>query len=269
MERLFNDTPYLIELLTPKQNIRDLDAALERFRSRYMQILAHDTVVSIPDNPMGILRFTALEVIQHLGLPVKPEQLLIHLNTFHRKIDLDEMLQEADSRGIRYLLCVSGDGGPRLSKLEPEDLGTEEKSVTSVELLRYIGSSYPNRFTLGVAFNQYEPLDFELKKLEVKIESGARFVVTQPVVETDKRIEKLMDSGLPVYLGAWMSKKTDLLNRCIGYNAYEDLGSYNPVENLRVVEESYESKGVYLSFLSLTERWDEILLRSKALHDHL
>ena len=35
---------------------------------------------------------------------------MIHLNTFHTKENLDEILNTCIDKGIKYLLIVSGDG---------------------------------------------------------------------------------------------------------------------------------------------------------------
>ena len=134
MKNIFNNNNYLIELLTPKQNVDDFDAALDKFSERYQKILDAGGVVSIPDNPMGNLHFTPMEVISFLDLPIKPESLIVHLNSFHRKVDLDDFLDTAKETGVQHILCISGDGGPRLPKLEPEDLGLPGKTVTSAEL---------------------------------------------------------------------------------------------------------------------------------------
>ena len=133
-----DQTPYIIELLTPKQNDETFEQKLEQFAERYRRILDQGAVVSICDNPLGNLHFTAMEVMGAMELPFDPGRTLLHLNAFHRKVDLDAFLTEARDHGLKNLLVVSGDGGPRLPRLEPDELGSAAKSVTSVELLRYI-----------------------------------------------------------------------------------------------------------------------------------
>jgi len=126
--------------------------------------------------------FRQNEIISYLELAVDPENLLIHLNSFHRKIDLDEFLSTCSRLGVKYLLCVSGDGSPRLPRLEPADLAMNCNTVTSVELIKYIHAEYPGCFTIGAAFNHYDPLEDELDKLGRKRDAGAEFVITQPVL---------------------------------------------------------------------------------------
>jgi methylenetetrahydrofolate reductase (NADPH) len=258
MNRILGPSPYLVEILTPKQS-EDFEASLPVFERRYNSIVREGHIVSIPDNPLGNLHFTALEVIQYLELDIEPHQFLFHLNTFHRRVDLDAMLEQADQLGVQNILCISGDGGPRLPKLEPEDIGVRARSVTSVELLRYIESIYPGRFTLGVAFNQYEPLEHEFKKLDKKMEAGAEFVVTQPVLGENEGVDELLQRDLPVYLGAWMSRNVHLLEDCVGYPLDNFDDQYEPAQNLRWLQKHFSPEGYYLSLLSFKVPWETVL----------
>jgi methylenetetrahydrofolate reductase (NADPH) len=252
--------PYLIELLTPRQSDLDFEVRLEKFRERYRRILDYGAVVTIPDNPLGNLHFTAMETVDFLGLPLDPERTLLHLNTFHRKTDLDAFLDAAQASGLKHLLVVSGDGGPRLPKLEPGDLGSHAKSVTSVELLEYVTRRHPGVFRCGVAFNQYEPVEDELRKLGRKIEAGARFIVTQPAIGRDKVVSELIGSRLPVWVGAWMSKRIDLLAECVGLRQL-DAAAYDPAANLEVLHRSYPSFGIYLAQMPFRKDWCPLLTR--------
>jgi methylenetetrahydrofolate reductase (NADPH) len=257
---VFDRKPYLIELLTPRQSDQDFEARLEVFGQRYRRILDHGAVVSIPDNPLGNLHFTAMETVEFLGLPLDPERTLLHLNTFHRNVDLDAFLDAAHAAGLKHLLVVSGDGGPRLPKLEPEDLGSSANTVTSVELLEYIAHRHQGAFNCGVAFNQYEPAEHELGKLRRKIEAGARFIVTQPVIGADAAVSSLASFGLPVWAGAWMSKRVDLLVECVGLGQL-DASSYDPTANLAILHEGFPSFGLYLALLPFKKDWCPLLTR--------
>ena len=93
---------YHIEVLTPKQNTEDLEGDLQKFSDKYNQVMDAGYVVCITDNPMGNVSFQATDVIPELGLPAKPGQLSIHLNTFHTK--------EEDPRPVRD---VRREGHPR------------------------------------------------------------------------------------------------------------------------------------------------------------
>jgi len=248
---------YFIELLAPKQDAVNLEQDLETFARKYRTILAEGHIVSLTDNPMGHLSFQATELIAELGLPVVPDQVLVHLNTCHTREGLDEVLTRARELGIRCLLVVTGDGSPRLPKLTPESLGVATNSVTSVELLGHIQRAYPDGFHCGVAFNPYEPPEHELEKLERKLGAGAQFVITQPLLRPEERVLALRRYGVPVILGAWMSRKLHLLSECVGYPIPEDT-PYDPLATLRALRESCGECGLYLSVVNLEKQLPQI-----------
>lgn len=240
---------YYVELLTPRQTAEDLDGELRKFSERYRMIVDAGYVVSIPDNPMGHIGFQATDMITELDLPIKPDQLMVHLNTFHTKESLDQVLDDAAKMGSKYLMVITGDGGERLPKLKPEAIGESCNSVTSVELMRYVRRRHPGVFTLGVAFNPYEPPDHELEKMHRKVEAGAEFICTQPIIGKDDRVYALKPFGLPVIVDAWMSKKLHLLSECVGYTIPED-APYDPIANLHELRKAYPDCGLYLALVS-------------------
>ena len=127
---------YQVEVLPPKQDSEKLEKDLEIFSSKYLRVMDSGYCACITDNAMGLLSFQGTEIIEELDLSVIPEQVMIHLNTFHTKDDLDNILNICKTKGIRYLLIITGDGSERLPKLQPSDVGaTDVESVTSVELL--------------------------------------------------------------------------------------------------------------------------------------
>jgi methylenetetrahydrofolate reductase (NADPH) len=149
---------------------------------------------------------------------------------------------------------VSGDGSQRLHRLEPEEVGIDCKTVTSVELLRTIDREYPGRFVSGVAFNPYEPQDAEIEKMKRKAAAGARFIITQPILGRDDRVDALRPFGLPVILDAWMSKKLHLLSECVGHEIPEGT-PYDPLENLKELRRNYPDYGLYLAILGFKTQY--------------
>ena len=257
MQHHIDNKTYHIEILTPKQNSAKLDDDLERFADKYRKVIESGYIACITDNPMGMLSFQATEVIPELDLPVEPEQLMIHLNTFHTKRDLDNILTTARDIGAKYLLVISGDGSERLPKLQPEDIGEGNNSVSAVELLRYIGKEYPGDFSCGVAFNPYEPQDHELEKMRHKLEAGAEFICTQPVIGRDERVAALKEFNIPVIIDAWMSKKLHLLSECVGYEIPEDT-VYDPIANLKELQSCYPDSGLYLALLGFKTQFPHL-----------
>jgi methylenetetrahydrofolate reductase (NADPH) len=249
MDKIFH-----VELQTPKRSSEDVEKDLAVFEDKYRKVLEAGWIICITDNPMGLLSYGAMETIDLLGLPVRPDQLMVHLNTFHPRKELDEILQAFAAAGGRHLLVVSGDGSQRLHRLEPDEVGIPCATVTSVELLRYIEREYPGRFHSGVAFNPYEPQDAEIAKMGRKADAGAKFIITQPIIGRDDRLEGLKPFGLPVVLDAWMSKKLHLLSECVGHEIPEGT-PYDPMENLRELRRTYPDYGLYLAILGFKTQY--------------
>jgi len=237
-----------IEILTPKQDSADLDGDLARFADKYRQVVDGGHVACITDSPMGILSFQGTEVIPELGLEVKSGQFVLHLNTFHTREAMDGILGAAADTGIETILVISGDGSERTPRLAPESIGMKCNAVTSVELLRFIEREHPGRFELGVAFNPYEPGEHELAKMRRKADAGAKFIITQPIIGRNDRLDALEEFGLPVIMDAWMSRKLHLLSECVGHEISED-APYDPIENLRELKKNYPGHGLYLTML--------------------
>ncbi|MEE8440492.1 MAG: methylenetetrahydrofolate reductase [Spirochaetia bacterium] len=241
---------YHVEILPPKQNTEKLDSDLKRFDMKYRKVLDAGYCICITDNAMGLLAFQGMELIEELDLPVVSDRLMIHLNTFHTKKDLDGILTSCADRGVGNILVVSGDGNERLPRLTPDEMGCPEATVvTSAELLRYINRECPGKFNLGVAFNPYEPEEHEFEKMARKIDSGAEYIITQPLLGKNPITDKMIDQfKLPVIVEAWMSKRLHLLSECVGYDIPED-ADYDPVASLKNLHSFYATSGVYLALL--------------------
>lgn len=248
---------YHVEVLPPKQDSEKLEKGLEIFSNKYLRVIGSGYCACITDNAMGLLSFQGTETIEELDLPVIPEQVMIHLTTFHTKDDLDNILGICKSKGIRYLLIITGDGSERLPKLQPSDIGiTDVESVTSVELLKYINREYPDTFVLGVAFNPYEPEEHELEKMERKIKAGATFIITQPLIERNEVVDRLLKKypEIPVIVEAWMSRKLHLLSEAVGYEIPENT-EFDPISTLKMLHKLYPECGIYLSLLGFKTQY--------------
>ena len=245
-----------IEISPPKQDSEKLESDLKLFASKLERVMESGFTASITDNAMGLLAFQGHECIEELGLAIRPDRILIHLNTFHTRKNLDEILSSCLRLGIRSVLAISGDGSTRLPKLRPADLGIGGTSaVTSVELIRYIRENYPE-FRVGVAFNPYEPEIHEFEKLERKLAAGASFAITQPIIEPNAVIDRLLRdyASLPVTIEAWMSKKLYLLSDVVGYPIPED-AQYDPMATLDRLRRAYPQCGFYLSLLGFKTQY--------------
>ncbi|AKJ65656.1 methylenetetrahydrofolate reductase [Kiritimatiella glycovorans] len=262
MKDWFEPGRFLNEVLTPKQASENIEGDLEKFAEKYAITMDRDWVACITDNPLGMLSFEAMETLDAVEADVKPERVLVHLNTFHIKADLDRILAEMKEKGARYILAVSGDGSERMHRLEPGELGTGGTTVTSVELMEYIHREHPGDFVCGVAFNHYEPQDAERDKLRRKLEAGAQFIVTQPVIRRHENVDWLRNAGVPVIVESFMSKRIDLVAECVGYDLPPEDRNYDPIANFVALRENYPDFGVYLALLGMKKqivRFDEAL----------
>lgn len=260
MEHHIRNKIYHVEILPPKQATEKLHDNLERFVNKYNKVMESGYCACITDNAMGLLAFQGTEVIEEMKLKVNPEQVMIHLNTFHTKEDLDNILNTSKDMGIKYLLIITGDGSDRLPKLQPSDVGAEGvESVTSVELIRYIIREYPGDFVLGVAFNPYEPEEHEFAKMDRKLDAGATFIITQPIIEKNVIVDKLLETypSIPVIVEAWMSKKLHLLSDAVGYEIPENT-EFDPLATLKLLHKLYPKCGVYLSLLGFKYQYYKI-----------
>ncbi len=254
--------PYLVELLSPKRSTGDqIEDLLDRFALRYRRIVDAGCGISIPDNPMGQPRMGALESLDLKGLCVHPEKVVMNLNTFHTKSELDELLQKAAKKNLKYILVVRGDGGPQLSKLDSKSIGGKLSVATSIDLLRYINKEYPDQFITGAAFNPYSPMPFELNRMKQKIDAGASYVVTQPIIGKDKNVDRLKDFNIAIVVEAWMSNNIDLLYKSVGKEKDKKAEKYDPIENLKALHDFYPECAIYLSMLSFKQDWQKILPR--------
>lgn len=253
------DYPYIIELLTPRKSTEGYsEQLLHRFGERFTRIMQAGCGISIPDNPMGNLRLGALEAIEILNLSFDPERVVINLNTFHSKDELDELLDRALRMGIRFLLVVRGDGGPSLPKLDPAAIGGKFNVASSADLIGFINRTHPGKFLTGAAFNHYNPIDVELMRLNKKIAAGSLFVVTQPVIGAEPRLDQLKALDIPLVVEAWMSDNIQLFSQSVGDDSLE-VADYDPAVNLRLLHESFPSSCVYLSMLNLKESFVDLL----------
>lgn len=256
------DYNYLIEILTPKRSTgKPSKDEISLFDQKYRRIFESGCGVSVPDNPMGKLRHSLVEMLRACDVTVDPEKTVMNLNTFHAKEALDRLLTKALDMGIKNLLVVRGDGGPELDKLDPASIGGKMNIATSTELIRYINTEYSNCFNTGAAFNQFNRPSFELDRFRQKIDAGAKFAITQPVIGRDENVDSLIGLGLPVIIEAWMSKNIELLFKSVRKEIGDEPHVYDPVENLKALHEAYPEHCVYLSMLGFKSDWKTVLPR--------
>ena len=259
MKKHIENKKFHVEIVPTKHNVEDIEAGLALFAEKYNRVMESGYNACLTDNAMGHMAFQGHELISELELPVDPELVTIHLNTFHEKAALDELLETNHELGIKYYLIITGDGNDKLHKLEPEEIGADNaKVVTSVELIKYVKDRYPDA-VIGCAFNPYEPKEQEFAKLEKKIAAGATFIMTQPIIEKNAVIDELLEKypDIPVILEAWMSKKIWLLSEVVGHEIPETT-EFDPIQTLKDLIALYPTCGWYLSLLGFKTQYEKI-----------
>jgi methylenetetrahydrofolate reductase (NADPH) len=246
------NSTYIVEILTPRD---DLQQALRSFCERAREVLGSGYALSIPDNPLGNRRVPALKTLDRCAIAEGLDRVLLNLNTFHTLDELHNVLEGAGRAGITHLLVVRGDGGPGLPRLTPEDVGGTRSVVTSPDLLRYIHRAFPGTFHTGAAFNQYKPADVELNRSREKIEAGAEFLVTQPVIGSEPSLERARGLGVRLVPEAWMSHNIDLVYRSVKKTPPEQEENFDPDARLKMIHREFPDSPVYVSMLRLQGNW--------------
>ena len=77
----------------------------------------------------------------------------------------------------------------------------------------------------------------------------------------DSVVTSLADFGIPTFIGAWMSKRVDLLMQCVGLEPRQD-DSYDPFANLALLDRAYPEYGLYLALLPFKRDWSDVLTRT-------
>ena len=73
-----------VEVIPPKHDSQNFEADMELFVNKFESYMEDGFVMSVTDNAMAKLAFQADEMIEELELEPLPDQVLIHLNTFHK-----------------------------------------------------------------------------------------------------------------------------------------------------------------------------------------
>jgi methylenetetrahydrofolate reductase (NADPH) len=97
-----------------------------------------------------------------------------------------------------------------------------------------------------------------LNRMAKKIAAGAQFVVTQPVIGRESRLDQLKALDIPLVVEAWMSDNIKLFSQSVGDDTLE-VSDYDPGANLQLLHESFPESCVYLSMLNFKENFAEIL----------
>ncbi|SEF55429.1 bifunctional homocysteine S-methyltransferase/methylenetetrahydrofolate reductase [Paenibacillus sp. UNC499MF] len=198
----------IVELDPP----RDLDIGKFMEGTKALQDV-HVDAITMADNSLAVTRMSNLA----LGMLVKEQhgaRPLIHIACRDRNsIGTQSHLMGLHALGIDHVLAVTGDPA-RFGDLPG---ASSVYDMTSFEMIRMIkqlneGIAFSGKplkkkanFIVGAAFNpNVKYLDKAVQRLERKIESGADYIMTQPVYDP-KLIERMHEAtkhlDVPVFIG--------------------------------------------------------------------
>jgi homocysteine S-methyltransferase len=187
----------------------DLSGAIAQAR-RFQDLGA--TAVNVTDYPKSGARASALSLaalIEEHG----PVETLVHYTCRDRRlIGMQSDLIGAHAVGLRNMLLTTGNPAPdatypdATSVFDVDSIGLTNLVVRLNRGLDVGGQPLgaPTRFHIGVGINPFAPSNDEWRRLEHKVEAGAEFIVTPPILDVKAFAEilpRLRATGLPVIAG--------------------------------------------------------------------
>ena len=88
---------------------------------------------------------------------------------------------------------------------------------------------------------------------EKKVEAGARFAITQPLICHEPLIEELRKLKIFVVIEAWMSSNIELFYKSIGQKGEKYSTPFDPLKNLEELHQAYPDECVYLAMLDFKQ----------------
>jgi homocysteine S-methyltransferase len=186
----------------------DLSAAVKQANA------FHDigaVAVSVTDYPKSGARASALALATLIEQQAHVETLLHYSCRDRNLLGMQSELLGAHAMGLRNLLLTTGDpprqGSASSSTFEVDAIGLTNMVAQLNRGLDVGGQSIgaATRFHIGVAVNPFPVTgDAEWRRLEYKVEAGAEFLMTSPILDLaafDAAAAKLRASNLPIVAG--------------------------------------------------------------------
>jgi homocysteine S-methyltransferase len=172
--------------------------------ARYLEQQHGVDVITIADHTMGKPWLDPFPFAEVLRPHLREADLLLHYSCRNKaETDITGNFASYKLYGYRNILIITGD----------PPANPEEESFfrfSSTKLLNRISQEHPESFFLGCAFDHTRGLhrgergiDGEVRRLQRKVESGARLALTQPVYldRIDILWEKTKELGIPILPG--------------------------------------------------------------------
>ncbi len=225
--------------------------------------------ITIAENPLAIPRLSNISTAQHIRQATGAET-IIHMTGRDRNlVGLQSTIMGLASHGLLNVLAITGD---------PPTKGAEENvtgvfDVQSFGLMSLLqgfnqGKNYygddmkkPVQFCIGGAFNpNTKNIGLQVKRLQRKIDCGARYFLTQPVYSqerVDRLLEATKDIKVPIFLG--IMPLASHRNAEFLHNEFPGIDIPDPIrERMRLAGDAGMREGVAIARELLEYAWPHI-----------
>lgn len=200
----------IVELLAPK----GVSAENEISKARELYYGGIDAI-NIPDGPRASSRMSSLALASMIQNQVGIEALLHFVCRDLNVIAIQSNLLGAYSLGIRNILAITGDP-PKVGNY-PDATGVfDVDSIGLINIINRLNNGLdisgapigtPTGFHISCGANPGAlNLDYELRRLDWKIQAGAEFIITQPVFDLkifEDFYNKVEHYKIPIIAGIW------------------------------------------------------------------
>jgi methionine synthase I (cobalamin-dependent)/5,10-methylenetetrahydrofolate reductase len=171
------------------------------------------TAVNIPDYPRSGARATALALATLVEQQGAAETVLHYACRDRTLVAMQSDLVGAHVIGVRNVLLTTGVPPPQgtytdaTAGSDVDAVGLTNMAVRLNQGLDIAGQPFgaPTRFLVGVAVNPFAPNpEAEWRRLRHKVEAGAEFIMTPPVLDVaafEAALPRLREAGLPILAG--------------------------------------------------------------------
>ena len=208
--RAFDEGQFVVvsEIATPRG--LDLSGAV-RQAAEFRE--AGATAVNIPDYPRSGARATALALATLVEQQGAAETVLHYACRDHTLVAMQSDLVGAHVMGVRNVLLTTGVPPPQgtyadaTAGSDVDAVGLTNMAVRLNQGLDIAGQPFgaPTRFLVGVGVNPFAPNpEAEWRRLRHKVEAGAEFIMTPPVLDVaafEAALPRLREAGLPILAG--------------------------------------------------------------------
>jgi methionine synthase I (cobalamin-dependent)/5,10-methylenetetrahydrofolate reductase len=171
------------------------------------------TAVNIPDYPRSGARATALALATLVEQQGAAETVLHYACRDRTLVAMQSDLVGAHVMGVRNVLLTTGVPPPQgtyadaTAGSDVDAVGLTNMAVRLNQGLDIAGQPFgaPTRFLVGVGVNPFAPNpEAEWRRLRHKVEAGAEFIMTPPVLDVaafEAALPRLREAGLPILAG--------------------------------------------------------------------